>query len=49
MPDTPDTINYMILGMAVALGTLSLYTISLWARFRGVARDNQTLDQLGED
>jgi hypothetical protein len=41
-----DTLNYMILGYAVILGTMTLFVLRLALRFRGLARDQELLDDL---
>ena len=41
-----DTLNYMILGYAVILGTMTLFVLRLALRFRVLARDQELLDDL---
>lgn len=47
--DTPDTINYLYLGLGVVFGVLGLYVTSLWARFRGERKTLATLEQIEAD
>jgi hypothetical protein len=47
LQDAPaDTLNYMILGFAVILGTIGLYLISLVVRWRAARRDVALLQEL---
>ncbi len=41
-----DTLNYMILGFSVILGTMAVFIASLVFRFRNLARDVELLDEL---
>ncbi len=41
-----DTLNYMILGYIVILGTMTLFVLRLAMRFRGLRRDLELLDEL---
>ena len=41
-----DTLNYMILGYTVILGTMGLFILRLAFRFRGLRRDLELLDEL---
>jgi hypothetical protein len=41
-----DTLNYMILGYAVILGTMTLFVLRLALRFRGLRHDQELLDDL---
>ena len=41
-----DTLNYMLLGYAVILGTIALFIMSLVMRFRDLQRDVELLDEL---
>ena len=41
-----DTLNYMILGYVVILGTMTLFVLRLALRFRGLRRDQELLDDL---
>lgn len=45
----PDTLDYLILGMTIGLGTIGLYVGLLVVRFNNVRRDIQTIEQLAED
>ncbi len=41
-----DTVNYMIAGYAVILGTIGLYIASLIMRFRSLRQDEALLDEI---
>ena len=41
-----DTLNYMIAGYAVILGTMGLYIVSLIMRFRSLRQDEALLDEI---
>jgi hypothetical protein len=41
-----DTVNYMILGFVVILGTMAVFIASLIVRFRNLQRDVELLDEL---
>ncbi len=41
-----DTLNYMIAGYAVILGTIGLYIVSLIMRFRSLRQDDVLLDEI---
>jgi hypothetical protein len=41
-----NTLNYMLLGYAVILGTMSAFVISLVVRFRNLRKDVELLDEL---
>ncbi|MFA9403256.1 MAG: hypothetical protein ACERKY_09350 [Anaerolineales bacterium] len=41
-----DTLNYMIAGYAVILGTIGLYIVSLIMRFRSLRQDEVLLDEI---
>ncbi|MES0339258.1 MAG: hypothetical protein ABUK16_03850 [Anaerolineales bacterium] len=40
------TLNYMIAGYAVILGTIGLYIVSLIMRFRSLRQDEVLLDEI---
>lgn len=44
-----DTLNYMIAGYAVILGTIGLYIVSLIMRFRSLRQDEVLLDEIGAE
>jgi hypothetical protein len=47
LQDAPaDTVNYMVLGYAVILGTIGLYLISLAVRWRNAVRDERMLEEI---
>lgn len=41
-----DTLNYMILGFAVILGTMALFIGSLMIRFQNLRKDQAVLDEI---
>lgn len=41
-----DTTSYMVLGFAVILGTIGLYILSLWLRFRRTRQDLALLSEM---
>jgi len=41
-----DTLNYMIAGYAVILGTMGLYIVNIIARFRNLRQDEALLDEI---
>jgi len=41
-----STINYMIMGFAVILGTIALYIVSLRVRFQNFRKDQAVLDEI---
>ncbi len=41
-----DTVNFMIIGFVVILGTIGLFMLSLYTRYRNLERDRELLDQL---
>ena len=41
-----DTLNYMIAGYAVIIGTIGLYIVSLIMRFRSLRQDEVLLDEI---
>ncbi len=49
MDQTPNTVNYLILGYAVLLGVPLLYLLSWWARRRNLEKDMETLQSLAQD
>jgi hypothetical protein len=46
MPDTPDTLAYLIFGLVIGFGIIGGYLTSLYLRFQNVRRDVETLQQL---
>jgi len=42
----PDTRAYLIVGYSVILGGLLLYVISLWVRWRALAREEHWLAEV---
>ena len=49
MPNTPDTLNDMILGYAIGMAILFVTVASIWWRYRNLAADEQTLENLNTD
>ncbi len=47
--ETPDTLNYLYLGLGVVFGILGLYLVSVWARFRNHLKTLHTLEQLEQE
>jgi hypothetical protein len=43
-----DTINYMIMGFAVILGTMAFFVLSLIIRFQNLRKDQTVLDEIEE-
>ncbi len=43
-----DTFGYMLLGLGVILGTMTLYIVSLVSRINNLHRDLEVLDQVDE-
>lgn len=43
-----DTVNYMIMGFSVILGSMVLYVLSLILRVRSLRQDQAVLDELDE-
>ncbi len=44
--DAPaDTFNYMVLGYGVILGTMTLFIVSLFVRFRNLRRELEYLEE----
>ena len=41
-----DTLNYMIAGYAVILGTIGLYIVNITLRFRSLRQDEALLDEI---
>jgi hypothetical protein len=47
LQDAPaDTVNYMVLGYVVILGTIGLYLVSLAVRWRNALRDEHMLQEI---
>ena len=43
-----DTVNYMIMGFSVILGTMTLYIVSLFVRVQNLRKDQAVLDEIDE-
>ncbi len=43
-----DTVNYMIMGFSVILGTMALYIASLFVRVQSLRKDQAVLDELDD-
>lgn len=41
-----DTMNFMIMGFAVILGTMALYIVSLRVRLQNLRKDQAVLDEI---
>lgn len=46
MPETPDTLGYLILGLVVTFGILGVFVALIAARWRALKRDLRTLETL---
>ena len=46
--DTPNTVNFMILGYAVIFTAMTAYVISLLVRFRNLRADEKMLGELDD-
>ncbi|MEK6587583.1 MAG: hypothetical protein AABY97_01920 [Chloroflexota bacterium] len=44
-----DTLNYMVFGFAVILGSMGLYVLSLVNRYRNLQRDMELLDEVSAE
>jgi hypothetical protein len=49
MPNTPDTLNDMLLGYIVGLAILFIVAASIWWRYRSLTADEQALAKLEVD
>lgn len=49
MPNTPDTLNDMLLGYGIGLAIVFIMTVSIWWRYRSLAADERALEQLKTD
>ncbi|MGQ9907583.1 MAG: hypothetical protein ACUVS2_01990 [Candidatus Flexifilum sp.] len=49
MPDTPDTLGYLILGLIVTFGVLGGFVALIAARWRALRRDLHLLENLRHD
>ena len=47
--DTPDTMNFMILGYTVIFSAMAVYVVTLLVRFRNLRADEKMLNELGEE
>lgn len=47
--DTPNTMNFMILGYSVIFTAMAVYVVTLLVRFRNLRADEKMLDELGKD
>lgn len=43
-----DTMNFMIMGFSVILGTIVLFILSLYVRFQNLRKDQAVLDEIEE-
>lgn len=46
---TADTVGYMVFGFAVILGSMGLYILSLFTRYRNLDRDLDLLDEISSE
>lgn len=49
MPDTPDTLGYLILGLAVTFAVLGSLIAAIALRWRALKRDLHTLEMIKQD
>ncbi len=49
MPDTPDTIAYLFLGLAAIALFVGGYIVTIYTRFQSAARDEQVLNSLNDE
>jgi len=47
--DTPDTMNFMVLGYGVIFAAMALYVVSLVVRFRNLRQDEILLKDLDKE
>ena len=47
--DTPDTMNFMVLGYGVIFAAMALYVVSLLVRFRNLRQDEIMLKDLDKE
>lgn len=47
--DTPDTLNYLIFGMAVIFGLIGVFVVTLYTRHRNLDKDLDVLEQLRDE
>lgn len=47
--DTPDTMNFMVLGYSVIFASMAVYVVSLVVRFRHLRQDEIMLKDLDEE
>lgn len=45
----PDTIGYLILGLFVAATIITLFVLSMVARYRSLQQDIKMIEQLGDE
>ena len=48
MPETAETTNYMILGLAVVFIPMMIHIYSIWSRYQNLKRDQDLLKELDE-
>lgn len=49
MPDTPDNVAYLVLGLVVSAAILAAFIGSMVTRYRSLQQDAQVIDQLSSD
>lgn len=46
---TPDTLDFLILGLVIGFGTIILYVASLFVRLQSTLKDMATIEQLRDE
>jgi hypothetical protein len=49
MPDTPDTLNYLLLGLGAIIFFVVVFVASIVIRYRNLQKDVELIEQLRED
>jgi hypothetical protein len=49
MPTTPDTVEYLFLGLSVVFGFILLLIGSMFLRYQSLLKDEQTINHLLEE
>jgi hypothetical protein len=49
MPDTPDTLNYLLLGLGAIIFFAVVFVASIVIRYRNLQKDVELIEQLRED
>ena len=46
MPTTPETLNYLLMGLAVVFGFSGVFIASVYTRFQSLNKDIETLKRI---